>query len=199
MEPGWFWIKMERFNKCIFSPGQPKEYSCPPRSWWSLLGRKIRGKKSTTWFSNYRAKEECRPIFFCNIGHRRVISDRKGSAFNLGNLSYTSGVGQLACQGHRLFRYVGDDNDIAHLRSEKLDRNLRLPQINNCRGLPTASGAPVFSSSGRVIGLFSLVLNNFDLAVHLTFLKGFYNSYQEREGNERGKSPRKWLSILARS
>lgn len=111
------------------------------------------------------------------------------SICHVGNLSYTSGVGQLTCQGHRLFRYVGDDNDIAHLRSEKLDRNLRLPQINNCRGLPTASGAPVFSSSGRVIGLFSLVLNNFDLAVHLTFLKGFYNSYQEREGNERGKSP----------
>lgn len=113
------------------------------------------------------------------------------SICHVGNLSYTSVVGQLACQDHILYRDVRDDEDIAPLRSEKLDRDLKLLQINNCHGSPRASGAPVFSSSGRVIGLSSFVFNKFDFAVHLTILERFYNSYQEREGNERGESHRK--------
>lgn len=111
------------------------------------------------------------------------------SILHVGNLSYTSVIGQLACQDHRLF---GD------MRSSlKLNHDLKLLQINNFHGSPSAPGAPVFNSSGQVIGLSSFVLNKFDFAVHLTVLKQFYESYQESKRNETGKSykKRKALSI----
>ncbi|KAH7865619.1 hypothetical protein Vadar_009024 [Vaccinium darrowii] len=111
------------------------------------------------------------------------------------DLSYTSGIGQLACEDFRIFRDVRDNKKMASLRSEKLDDDLKLLQINNCHG--SSSGAPVFNASGLVIGLTSFVSERFDFAVHLTVLRQFYKSYQDEKGEEMGKPSmkRKALSI----
>lgn len=104
-------------------------------------------------------------------------------------------IGQLACEDFRIFRDVRDNKKMASLRSEKLDDDLKLLQINNCHG--SSSGAPVFNASGLVIGLTSFVSEKFDFAVHLTVLRQFYKSYQDEKGEEMGKPSmkRKALSI----
>ncbi|XP_058216113.1 uncharacterized protein LOC131327120 [Rhododendron vialii] len=99
------------------------------------------------------------------------------------NFMYTLMIGHLACQDHRLARDVEDDPK--NLAPLSLGGDLKLMQINNFHGWNNAMGAPVFSSSGRLIGLSTFVWKEFDFAVHLTVLKDFYRSYKKGKGKKK--------------
>ncbi|KAG5549693.1 hypothetical protein RHGRI_014856 [Rhododendron griersonianum] len=71
-----------------------------------------------------------------------------------GNFIYTLMIGHLACQDHRLLSDMEDE--LEKLAPSSLDGDLKLLQINNFHGWNNAMGAPVFSSSGRVIGLSTI-------------------------------------------
>ncbi|KAH7865320.1 hypothetical protein Vadar_005116 [Vaccinium darrowii] len=108
------------------------------------------------------------------------------SISHTGDFLYSLMIGHLACQDHRFFRDVWEEKeDVAPF---SLSDDLKLMQINNFHSGENAMGAPVFSSSGKVIGLTSFVLKGYDFAVHSTVLKEFCGSYQEAIGKGKGKA-----------
>lgn len=102
-----------------------------------------------------------------------------------GNFLFTLMIGHLACRDHRIFfDVVNSQNEVYPLL---LDRDVKLMQINNFHGFNNAMGAPVFSSSGKLIGLTTLVWKKFDFAIHLTVLKEFYGAYTKGKGKGKEK------------
>ncbi|CAL5340071.1 unnamed protein product [Camellia sinensis] len=70
-------------------------------------------------------------------------------------------------------RMVGDIIAKEDVELHDLHKKLNVIQVNNFHGMKGSSGAPIFDSHGRIIGIYSFILKNFDFGVHLTTLRKF--------------------------
>lgn len=103
-------------------------------------------------------------------------------------MRYTYTVGEVTFPSFRRMEDVRDNKKDKDLLS--YDKKLKVIPINNFHGLRGSSGAPVFDSQGRVIGLISFIVNNLDFAIHVTTLKEFWESAQVHlKDEERKREP----------
>ncbi|KAI8556132.1 hypothetical protein RHMOL_Rhmol05G0228200 [Rhododendron molle] len=109
--------------------------------------------------------------------------------FSIGlNFSYV--VGEVTYEDYRLYHdiYKDFEDELLNLKGD-----LRIVQINNSHG---SSGAPVFYSQGKVVGVIALTLDGFDFTIHFTTLKQFCEQYYETQhpgaGSQKEKNKKRY-------
>lgn len=81
-------------------------------------------------------------------------------------------AGGIVAFERRLRKDIVRDEHITYI-----DKETTFVQVNGLHGKPGCSGAPVFDSSGHIVGIYSNYYMRMDLLVHIAHLKTFSQSF----------------------